>query len=238
MTLGSDVASDDSRVGRRAYARFAFSVNEHDVVTAARKKYGNATAFEVILTSFLRAVWRWTGKKLRVDLAHHGRPSLAEGLDISRTAGLMFYDVPFAADFSSVEPSGTSLRRVQERLQAIPRGGLGFALLSAFGDEPRWQRPAPLALNYQRLAPIAESTGAKLAMVPLPIQLGFNVLAAVDPALVAFQEHLYEGQVRWFVLDTPNEPLACYVGFPTERVSRGHLAELFAMFESELLGMM
>ncbi|HEX8871242.1 MAG TPA: amino acid adenylation domain-containing protein, partial [Candidatus Acidoferrum sp.] len=125
---------------------------------------------ETLLTAVVLAFARWTGRStLLVDLEGHGREALFDDVDLSRTVGWFTTIFPVALDVGDcIDPAmpDVALRRVKERLRAIPRHGIGYGLLRYLsggetGDLLRTFPPAQISFNYlgQFEYPADPSTG-------------------------------------------------------------------------------
>ncbi|WP_204287714.1 non-ribosomal peptide synthetase, partial [Microbispora amethystogenes] len=122
---------------------------------------------DILLTGLVTAVaesrdGRDVGDGIVVDVEGHGRVPLADGEDLTRTAGWFTSIHPArldagAVDFTDVRNGGPSagraVKRVKEQLRALPGDGLGYGLLRY--------------LNHD--------TAAELAAIPRA-QIGFNYL--------------------------------------------------------------
>ena len=100
---------------------------------------------DVLLTALAVAVTRWRGgDEVLVELEGHGREEqVVPGSDLSRTVGWFTSTFPVRLD-----PGGgdldTAVKRVKERLRALPDNGIGYGLLA-----DRLNGPAPEVLfNY------------------------------------------------------------------------------------------
>ncbi|UED83919.1 non-ribosomal peptide synthetase [Streptomyces profundus] len=113
---------------------------------------------ETVLLTALAAAgarWRGDGGALLVDLEGHGRDGLPDGPDVSEAVGWFTTQYPVRLDAAG-EATGEALRRVKERLRAVPSTGLGWGLLRRLDRE----------------------AGHELARLPLP-DVRFNYLGAV-----------------------------------------------------------
>nr|WP_191910412.1 non-ribosomal peptide synthetase [Microbispora cellulosiformans] len=122
---------------------------------------------DILLTGLVAAVaesrdGRDVGDGIVVDVEGHGRVPLADGEDLTRTAGWFTSIHPArldagAVDFTDVRNGGPSagraVKRVKEQLRALPGDGLGYGLLRY--------------LNHD--------TAPELAAIPRA-QIGFNYL--------------------------------------------------------------
>ncbi|MER6915625.1 amino acid adenylation domain-containing protein [Streptomyces sp. NPDC000594] len=94
---------------------------------------------ELLLAALARAV----GGDLLVDLESHGRhEELLPGAELSRTVGWFTTQYPVRLDAGTGD-AGRAVKRVRERLRAVPRHGTGYGLLH--GQAPSGAR---VAFNY------------------------------------------------------------------------------------------
>jgi amino acid adenylation domain-containing protein/non-ribosomal peptide synthase protein (TIGR01720 family) len=84
----------------------------------------------VLLTSLAFAYADWSNQRLLlVDVEGHGRETLFEHVDISRTVGWFTTLVPVLLDVRTTYQLGDGLKQVKEQLRAIPQHGIGYGLL-------------------------------------------------------------------------------------------------------------
>ncbi|WP_230884573.1 non-ribosomal peptide synthetase [Planomonospora sp. ID82291] len=189
---------------------------------------------DVLLAGLALAVSRCTGREsVLLDLEGHGREEITGEADLSRTVGWFttLYPVrldPGPADWTDLHgaTAARAIKRVKERLRAVPGNGLGYGLLRHLHPEGAAElaaRPVPeLAFNYLGRteaaagadwspAPEAEAAGAGHSPdLALPHALEVNALTLDGPggprlrATWSWAARLYdEDQVRelaeaWF----------------------------------------
>jgi amino acid adenylation domain-containing protein/non-ribosomal peptide synthase protein (TIGR01720 family) len=92
---------------------------------------------EVLLTALAGAVQGWTGAStLLVDVEGHGRESVIEGVDLSRSVGWFTSLFPVLLEVGFESGLLAALKSVKEQYRAIPGKGLGYGLLRYLhGDE-------------------------------------------------------------------------------------------------------
>jgi non-ribosomal peptide synthase protein (TIGR01720 family) len=84
----------------------------------------------------------------------HGRESISEAVDLSRTVGWFTSLYPVRLDVSDAEDSLAALKLVKEEVRGVPRGGLGFGALKYLNVESETakllrQAPRPeISFNY------------------------------------------------------------------------------------------
>jgi amino acid adenylation domain-containing protein/non-ribosomal peptide synthase protein (TIGR01720 family) len=109
---------------------------------------------DVLLTALAQAFSQWTGERaLLVDLEGHGRETLFDDVDLSRTVGWFTTIFPALLTLESEQP-GEALKSVKEQLRAVPNHGVGYGLLRYLsGDEDvaarlRQAPQAEVSFNY------------------------------------------------------------------------------------------
>ncbi|MFF3898067.1 non-ribosomal peptide synthase/polyketide synthase [Streptomyces sp. NPDC001812] len=92
---------------------------------------------EVLLAGLALAVTEWrrrrghdTAAGVLIDLEGHGRDESLTGADLSRTVGWFTSLHPVRLDADSRQDPAETVKRVKERLLAVPGGGIGHGLLS------------------------------------------------------------------------------------------------------------
>jgi len=91
--------------------------------------YG-AQVFEILLTALVQICTVWTGSsQLSVDLVGHGRENIFEGVDLSRTVGLLSTQFPVSLHLNKGLNSNEAVKSIQNQLRQIPQKGIGYGLL-------------------------------------------------------------------------------------------------------------
>ncbi|WP_240554357.1 condensation domain-containing protein, partial [Streptomyces niveiscabiei] len=110
---------------------------------------------DVLLAALSTALHRWSGNPrggpVLVDVEGHGRETDLDGLaelDLSRTVGWFTALHPLLLDARGDDAAdlARAVKRVKERLRAVPHGGLTHGLLRSAGRIPAVH--APIAFNY------------------------------------------------------------------------------------------
>src|SRR5215211_2573333 len=97
----------------------------------------NTQINDVLLTALVSAFECWSGAtSLMVNVEGHGREEIVEGLDVSRTVGWFTTIYPLLLEVESEEDLGKTLARTKERLQAVPRRGIGYGMLKYLNADP------------------------------------------------------------------------------------------------------
>ncbi|MBY0272386.1 MAG: amino acid adenylation domain-containing protein, partial [Alphaproteobacteria bacterium] len=85
---------------------------------------------DVLLTALIQAIGDWTGNyNLLFNLEGHGRESIIEGIDLSRTVGWFTSIYPVSCRLTNPLDIGECLKEVKERLRDIPNKGVGYGIL-------------------------------------------------------------------------------------------------------------
>jgi amino acid adenylation domain-containing protein/non-ribosomal peptide synthase protein (TIGR01720 family) len=110
---------------------------------------------DVLLTALTRCISNWTGEDtMRIVLEGHGREELFDDVDLSRTVGVFTSFFPVVLSRSAGDGDGDTLKRVKEKLRAVPHRGIRFGLLKYLnpdvgeGDPLKREPPAEISFNY------------------------------------------------------------------------------------------
>ncbi|MEO3803825.1 amino acid adenylation domain-containing protein [Nonomuraea sp. B1E8] len=134
---------------------------------------------EVLLTALALAVARWRGgTEVLVDVEGHGRDAFTDDADVSTTVGWFTTQHPVRLDAAG-EPAA-ALKRIKERLRAIPSGGLGYGLLRHLNRDtaPRLAAlpAADLRFNY-----LGRFDGELAGMPEAPMAYAVELDAVAQP---------------------------------------------------------
>lgn len=78
----------------------------------------------------LRTLGTWTATTtVTIDLESHGRESIAEGMDLSRTVGWFTSIYPVSLSAPDLDDLATLIPEVKEQLRATPNRGVGYGAL-------------------------------------------------------------------------------------------------------------
>jgi non-ribosomal peptide synthase protein (TIGR01720 family) len=179
---------------------------------------------EMLLTALVQAFSGWLpDARLLVGLERHGRESIAEGMDLSRTVGWLTSFFPVLLDVRHAREPGTALKSIKEQLRRIPGRGIGYGVHRYLGgDSERLgaQAQPEVIFNYTPRAELPISADALLRPLALPTSsrgprnrrrhlLEINAFVAGDRL-----------ELRW------NFSRDVHQRATVERVAREHLAAL------------
>ncbi|GAA3672011.1 hypothetical protein GCM10022224_040220 [Nonomuraea antimicrobica] len=107
-----------------------------------------AGAEEVLLAALGRTLTSWAGRdRVLIDLEGHGRETIFDDAELSRTVGWLTSQYPVALRVPGESGWRATLLSVKEQLRAVPGRGLGFGALRQFGG--RLDAPgAQVGFNY------------------------------------------------------------------------------------------
>jgi amino acid adenylation domain-containing protein/non-ribosomal peptide synthase protein (TIGR01720 family) len=130
---------------------------------------------DVLLTGLVLSILKWRrdrgdGASVLIDMEGHGRESIFEGIDLSRTVGFFTTIFPVRLDpgnldleeaWAGGEALGRALKSIKEQLRSVPDNGIGYGLLrylnpetaSALSRLPKSQ----IDFNYLGRFPVAET---------------------------------------------------------------------------------
>ena len=85
---------------------------------------------DVLLTALAQAVTQWTeSSTLLVDLEGHGRETIFDDTDLSRTVGWFTSIFPVLLNLERNSQPGEMLKSIKEQLRNIPNRGIGYGIL-------------------------------------------------------------------------------------------------------------
>ena len=114
----------------------------------------SAQAEEILLTALVQAFEEWTGKSLlSLTLEGHGRESVIDGPDVSRTVGWFTTLFPVSLEIEPGSGPDEALKGVKEQLRSIPHRGIGYGVLKHLvqSSEAEFLRKTPepaVSFNY------------------------------------------------------------------------------------------
>jgi amino acid adenylation domain-containing protein/non-ribosomal peptide synthase protein (TIGR01720 family) len=118
------------------------------LVSRANRAYTTSVE-DLLLVALARALRRhWSLDRTLISLEGHGRHSLLEDLDLSRTVGWFTSLYPFHLELGDEDGIGEQIRFLKERLRQVPSRGIGYGVLRFLGrDAGSYPRPQ-LCFNY------------------------------------------------------------------------------------------
>jgi non-ribosomal peptide synthase protein (TIGR01720 family) len=103
----------------------------HDVPAAY-----NTQINDVLLTALVLAFSRWTNStSLLVDVEGHGRETIDDETDISRTVGWFTSMFPVFFEVPDSDEPGDALKSIKEQLRGVPNRGFGYGLLRFLNND-------------------------------------------------------------------------------------------------------
>lgn len=131
---------------------FHLSISEEDTYSLlhdSNRAY-NTQIQDLLLTALVMTIKSWKHKDNVVfDLESHGRESLYEETDITRTIGWFTSIFPVAVPIEDVSDIKNNIINVKEIVRAVPRNGIGYGLLRYVIQEPAFQTTRPkICFNF------------------------------------------------------------------------------------------
>ncbi len=85
---------------------------------------------DVLLTALVQTFIQWTGgHSLFVDLEGHGRESISNNINLTRTVGWFTSIFPVLLTLDKISQPTEALQTIKEQLQSIPNRGIGYGVL-------------------------------------------------------------------------------------------------------------
>lgn len=119
-------------------------------ITEAHRAY-KTEPNDLLLSALSIALNQWSGiAKIAINLEGHGRESIIENIDITRTVGWFTSQFPVILEYSKEMDTGTLIQMTKEHLRDIPAKGIGYGLLKYKNDEsnPYLQVQPEISFNY------------------------------------------------------------------------------------------
>ena len=128
--LPLDFTDGDNTVASAASVSVSLDVEETAALLRDVPKAYNTQINDVLLVALAQAFSKWTGAaSLLIDMEGHGRETISDNLDISRTVGWFTSVFPVLLELPEDEEAGEALKSVKEQLRRVPHHGLGYGLL-------------------------------------------------------------------------------------------------------------
>ncbi|MET1078084.1 MAG: condensation domain-containing protein, partial [Pseudomonas sp.] len=134
LPLPQDLPAASATFGERRDVRLAFDKGlTQRLLTQAPAALG-VRINDLLLTALVRALCAWSGQSgLQLNLEGHGREPLESALDPSRTLG--WFTSLYPVRLRQVEDLRQCLTGVQQTLQQVEQGGVGYGVLRWLGSD-------------------------------------------------------------------------------------------------------
>lgn len=134
--------------------RIEFEIEETDALLHKTVQVFRTRVVEMLLAALGRALWRWYGARfVLLDAESHGRESMFEGIDVSRTVGWFTTIFPVLLETGGADGDEVEvLKSVKEQLRQVPHHGIGYGALRHVSRESatalRARPRAQVLFNY------------------------------------------------------------------------------------------
>jgi amino acid adenylation domain-containing protein/non-ribosomal peptide synthase protein (TIGR01720 family) len=106
------------------------SVDETRRLQQMASTSSDTQVLDLLLTALTQTFVAWTGSdKLLIDLLHHGRESIFDDVDLSRTLGWLIYYVPMLLELPAPASASAALATIKRQLRTMPNHGIGHGML-------------------------------------------------------------------------------------------------------------
>jgi non-ribosomal peptide synthase protein (TIGR01720 family) len=150
---------------------FLGDVDTRSLLRDAPAAYGTHPE-EIVLTALVQAFSGWHGEaRVLVGLERHGRESVGEGMDLSRTVGWFTSFFPVLLELPDSRDPGAAIKAIKEQLRRIPGRGIGYGVqryLSADNESLRALAQPEVVFNYTPRAELPIAEDAVLRPLALP----------------------------------------------------------------------
>ncbi|GIO01172.1 plipastatin synthase subunit C [Brevibacillus halotolerans] len=122
-------SSDTFLFGDTKEVQLTFDINEtQDLLANAHHAY-KTKADDLLLAALVLTINEWTKESdIIVNLEGHGRETIVEGIDLSRTIGWFTTIYPVLFEVENHQLSSV-IKHVKETLRNVPNNGIGFGIL-------------------------------------------------------------------------------------------------------------
>ncbi|HEY0604051.1 MAG TPA: amino acid adenylation domain-containing protein [Herpetosiphonaceae bacterium] len=158
-------------VGSAQTVSAALSVEATQALLQTAPAAYNTQVNDLLLAALVQSFAAWTGSsRLRIDLEGHGRESLFEAVDLSRTVGWFTTLVPLLLDLAGADEPGSAIKTIKEQLRQVPQRGIGFGVLrylsadTAIREQLATLPPAQITFNY--LGQTDQQVGGFFSLAP------------------------------------------------------------------------
>ena len=154
-STGEATATPNSEASANT-VRIDFEIEETDALLHKTAQVFRTRVVEMLLAALGRALWRWYGARfVLLDVESHGRESMFEGVNVSRTVGWFTTIFPVLLETGGADGDEVDvLKSVKEQLRQVPHHGIGYGALrhvsreSATARSLRARPRAQVLFNY------------------------------------------------------------------------------------------
>ena len=154
-SLPLDHWGGDNIEGSSSTVSMSLGADETQALLHELPKVSRTQIQEALMTALAQAFARWTGKRsFLADLEGHGRETIFEDSDLSRTVGWFTSLFPVMLNLDQASTVEEALKSVKEQLRSIPNGGIGYGLLrymsgnAEVDEKMRGLEQAEVVFNY------------------------------------------------------------------------------------------
>lgn len=120
----------------------------HTLLKKAKDTF-NTEMQDILLSALGIALHSWSGgSDFMIDLEGHGRASLNERIDLSRTIGWFTSIYPFSLRISDPSALGQTVIETKERLRNVPEAGFNYSVINYLANDIQQNHRAPILFNY------------------------------------------------------------------------------------------
>lgn len=99
---------------------------------------------DILLSALGIALHSWSGgSDFMIDLEGHGRASLNERIDLSRTIGWFTSIYPFSLRISDPSALGQTVIETKERLRNVPEAGFNYSVINYLANDIQQKSSSP-----------------------------------------------------------------------------------------------
>jgi len=136
QSIGEATTTPNSEASANT-VRIDFEIEETDALLDKTAQVFRTRVFEMLLAALGRALWRWyRAHFVLLDVESHGRESMFEGVNVSRTVGWFTTIYPVLLETGGADGDEVEvLKSVKEQLRQVPHHGIGYGALRYMSSE-------------------------------------------------------------------------------------------------------
>jgi amino acid adenylation domain-containing protein/non-ribosomal peptide synthase protein (TIGR01720 family) len=153
LPQGRDIPADKNKTKYAETVSLELDLELTDALLTRVNHAYNTEINDILLTALGLAVKDWSGgSRTSIHLEGHGRESLIDGIDISRTVGWFTSQFPLLLDMGTAEQLPQQIVHVKETLRRIPDRGIGYGIFKYLVEQEKqdvsFDREPRVCFNY------------------------------------------------------------------------------------------
>lgn len=148
----ADNPNGENRVGNIAIASFSLTQRQTEQMLKESNRAYHTRINDLLVSGLMLALNRWQGiSQTIIDMEGHGRETIVNNVDISRTVGWFTSLFPIVIQCKNEQTVGQLIVSTKEMLRKLPDRGVGYGVLRYLRDHSivdLGDSPARISFNY------------------------------------------------------------------------------------------